>query len=311
MLVLFASTMAQAQSDAFQRGQAAEDVFDPRAAIDAYRQVVQDAPTSRLASRARRRIEWLEARSEDEFRPLVLLMRAQSETASRSIVALEDAMTSFPEGRVRREAHEVVAHGWAQLGETERALTAYRRWKDDSHVPEADRARATTGLARLLQTEDRTDEAIALLNAEAMSDTPVAADVRAAQRRASFSWVAMGVIAAFFVVLVALLRFRWLGTEALRAVFRPVPILLGLYLLGVPWGVAVLYDESAADTFRTLTLGLVPLLVVALAAAHVLNAEQAPRRKRAALAAACVGAQVAVGYLVLVNAGQTVLGLPV
>ena len=302
-----AQSPAQTQRAELEAARAAEEAFDPAEAMERYRAALEIDPSSRLARRARGRVRYLEERSEGGFAPLAELMRAQQARGDREALRrFAEARRGFPSGRVRQEGAMLLAESWSTLGDAEEALSAYREWLEEPELEEQARIRATAGLARLLEQEDRTDEAIAVLNEQALGDVEVGREIAAAQRTRVRRGVALGVLAGFALLLLALLRLRWLEPAVLRRAAAPRRLLVGAYVLLGPLAVAWLYDPSSRDTFGLLALTPAPLVFVASCAGQALGG--APRWKRWAVALGAVAAHAAAGYLVLVARGNT-LGL--
>ncbi len=300
LFVALATVTAAAQEPAelWREAQEAERAGDPERALEAYRAIAGGDPTSRLANRARRRIDHLSARGEGDFDPLGRVMEVRRDPTEEAIGALERELEDFPAGPVRLEARALVASSWLTLGFPQRAVDAYRALLAESELPEPDAGRARAGLARALQAAGRPGEALAVLEAEGEQDGALYQSITRDARATVGSWVAVGVIAFFLAWLAWRTRLRPLVGV------RPKHLALFAWLLGVPLAIATAYDAEAMDTFGWLALASAPVLIGGVALGH----SERRRRFRWVGAAAACSAELAVAYLVLVERGA-VLGV--
>ncbi len=134
------------------RAQAAEDRAEPAEALEAWRQLIEVAPASRLAGRARARIAWMQARSEGDYAPLRAMMAflalAPAARGEAVVAAFDRVTNEMPEGRVRAESRLAVGGEWARLGETERALAAWQLALDDPRLAPDERDLVRESMAR-------------------------------------------------------------------------------------------------------------------------------------------------------------------
>lgn len=293
-----ASAAAQDPGELWRQAQEAERSGDPEQALEAYRAITEGAPTGRLANRARRRIDYLDARGEGAFDPLGRVMEVRRDPSEEAIGRLERELEDFPAGRVRQEARALMASSWLTLGFPERAVDAYRGLLAEPGLPEPDAGRARAGLARALQAAGRPGEALTVLEAEGEQDGVLYQSITRDARATVGSWIALGVIAFF------LLWLAWrTGLRPLVGV-RPRHLALFAWVLGVPLVIATAYDAEAMDTFGWLAAASAPVLLGAVALGH----QERSRRLRWLGAAAACSAELAVAYLVLVERGA-VLGV--
>ncbi|MCB9614382.1 MAG: hypothetical protein H6722_18245 [Sandaracinus sp.] len=278
----------------------AEARFEFSAAVEAYRRVVASEPTSRLAHVARRRLTWLEERSEGDFAPLAVLERARATLPD--LDRLEADAFAMPEGRVRRETLELVARERAGKGDAIGAERVARRWLETPDITPDERRRAVAFLARTV-AEEAPDEARAILRDAQMEDAAVAEELAwRAGIETGRTWAFVTLVLAALLVL-ACAGGAWASPSRLRALARPGVLLTLLWLTALPLGIAYLYDRSTLDTFARLALAIGGIFVVARLIADVLHDAPPWRRRGAALGV--LMAHVSVGYLVLVASGAT------
>ena len=290
--------LAQGQaSDLWRRGQRAERAGEPGEALEAYRALVAADPSGRLANRARRRLEFLQSRTERGVEPLARLLEAQNAPTRTHISALERDAASFDEPRVRREAWSLVGATWLSFDEPSRAAAAYRALLEDPGLtaPQAERARA--GLARALAAAGDPAAAMRVLR-EAGDEGALLDQLNLEQRSKTGVAVALAVLGLFLVGLAWRTRLHLFGGLETRQVA------LAAWVLGVPLALATGYDAEAFDTFAWLAVSSAPVLL----GARALGRHAASRRERWLAAAGAVAAQAAVAYLVLVERGA-VLGV--
>lgn len=284
----------------------AEAEADPERALAAWRAVALAAPTSRDASRARRRIAWIEERSGTGWSGLAALMRGQSappeERTTGFVEALAREADALPPGRARIELRALIAGEWLRLGENERAIEAYRVAAEEPGARESERRMAEEGHARALVASGRAPEAMRTLEDAGLGGGSVHAELARARRRAvavPIAWAAIALFAVLAVVLAAP-GLRAGPGRVLRRALGPARMLAGAWVLLAPLAIASAYDHEASDTFSLLAAGLAPVLALASIAGSAARAHGA---RRIALATATVLAVLAVGYLVGDRAG--------
>ncbi|MBO6937152.1 MAG: hypothetical protein JJ863_19435 [Deltaproteobacteria bacterium] len=278
----------------------AERRFDPAAAVAAYGRLVDAHPTHRLAARAQARRAYLEERGEGDFEPLAALLRARAEPATEAgLAAFESRVAEFPRGPVRVEARLLLADRWLELGHGDRAEDVFRMLRADPDAPANVREAARRGLARALEGQGRLDEALGALEAADENERErIATGLRVATGR----WIALGVLGLFLLCFAFLTRLRFDRAIA-RRTLRPGRLMLGAWVLGIPWLIATRYDHEAWDTFGFLALASAPLLLASSWLGAALTEEDASRGRRRLGALAVVAGQLAIGYLVLVERG--------
>ena len=303
-----AQAQGPSQTELVSRATDAERAADPARAARLYREAQALAPTSRLASRCRRRLGWLEARSEGDYRPLAAYLafrdRASVERDHDAVARFERAARAFPAGLVRRESWALIGEAWLSLGEARRAEGAYRGWLEEPALRESERANAHAGLARALALRSGAAAGATHLEEAGLeaSSTHVALAREASRARGRV--IAWGALALFALAALAIGRRELVRASVLRRALGLPRVLVGLYALGVPWVLAVRYDQEAYDTFGVLAVGGALVLAIASIAGEAAGARAATLRSRALFAGLAVVAYVSVGYLALDRAGQ-------
>jgi hypothetical protein len=265
---------------------------DDRAAMDA-------APNTRWALRARDRVEWLDARSEGDFAPLVRLEQVRRDPAASSDPAKVDALArdleSFPPGVVRVEARMLVAEAW--VGRMHRPGDAIGELRQVSVDPKADpltQRLAERELVDALVATGRIEEAAAEATTHKNRlDNRFVKQVQRLIVRRTVRWVSFGVLAAFLLLAVtglvrAGMRGR-LGTAfgELRKLSPVAALFVGF--IAVAGGVlASKYEQGNAAPFLVLGAGVLPLLLLARAWSAVGSQTGPARAARGLLCGATV-----------------------
>jgi len=283
-------------------------LVDDRAAIDA-------APNTRWALRASDRIDWLHARSEGSFAPLVRLERVRRDPEASSDPATIDALARdlevFPPGPVAVEARMLVAEAW--LGRMHRpgdAIRLLRQVADDRKADPLTQRLAERELVDALVATGRIDDAAAEAKAHKNRlDLRFVTQVQRLLVRRAVRWGSLGVLAAFALLaatgLVRAGMRRNLGT-ALRELRKLSPVAaLFVVFVAVAGGVlASKYESGNAAPFLVLGAGILPLLLVARAWSAVGSQTAAARAARALLCGATV---IAAAFMLLDSLGPQYL----
>ncbi|MCC6524524.1 MAG: hypothetical protein IT373_17850 [Polyangiaceae bacterium] len=299
-----ASTSGETEAEAaLRRGQDAEVAAEPAAAVGHYRRVLELAPGSRLARRAERRLEWLEARGDDGYRPLAALMRTRADPAldADKLAHFEQELLGFAPGAVRREARAFVAEAYVRLGAHAAALAAYERWLAEPGLEPGEARRAERGRALELDALGR--DGLAALTAADLAQSPEGRFLRARRllRGGRIFAVATGLAFAAAVVLFQL--WRGVSRAALRALLRPERLALACLVLVPPVLVVRAYERAYARAAVALALaGLVGLVTATLAGAAP-AVRSASRARRGTLACVVLAAQLGLGFAALDTTG--------
>lgn len=254
-----------------------------------YRQAEAVLPESRLARRARARLEWLAAHAEGDFAPLTALASAMAAEPTHAVLAdLERAVEGFPDGRVRREALAFLGDTYLRrLSDPVRALAAYRRLAELSDVTEGERQLAVSGAALAALALGEPARSVALLDEAGLTRRPehaLALAERWAEVGAPFCYALLGLFCATTFVFAG--RYA-LGRAALRRAFAPGRLAVAAYALAAPVALLLLYDDDSGYEWRlALVLGAAGLVV----ATSALGAEGALRRGWSARRRAVLGA---------------------
>jgi hypothetical protein len=321
--VLTAAAGARAQAEdpsaRWSEGQAAEARGDVEAALGAYRAVVSAAPTSRLASRAERRLAWLDERDDDP-RALSWLL-AFLGLPSRSAVEVEafaELAEGMPAGVVRRESFIAIATEWDRLSQAEerrdegsalaaRAEDAYEAARREPGLSDGEREHLLSAEASLLARLGRGDEALLLLDRGGRTEGSLRARLHMERLDRWLRPVAWSLLAASLAGLLLLLaRASRSERRAELAGARGwlVPLGAVAYAVGVPYLLGRWYSHEAEQTLSLLAPALGAVLLQSAVAGRCLAITDAPRPARALALTLSVAAPLAASYLALFDAGD-------
>lgn len=280
-----------------------ESEVRPAEARAAWARALELAPASRLARRAERRLEYLDARSEGAFAPLETLWRFQRTPAAdrraETLEALERAIESMPVGRVRAEARMALAGAWAELGETERSLAAYRTLEGEPFLDDGERSVLAEDVAHVYAGAGRIEEAIAALERTGEDEHGAIAALARASRERVLVPLAWGLVGTFLVaVAVALGRARG-RRELVRDALGPARLCLAATLALAPLAIARWLGDEATLAFEGLAAASAgSVLGSALLGGALREASPTLRGAGAALGALATlaGAYLAVAY---------------
>ncbi|MGF1464928.1 MAG: hypothetical protein ACFCGT_02240 [Sandaracinaceae bacterium] len=282
------------------QARAAERALDLAAAAEAYRAVLEAAPSSRLGRVARRRLAYLTARSAGGYAPLATTLAfAQERRTPSEVEGFEAAVAAFPAGLVRREARVLLGEAWLAAGDGARAAAAYRALLQEPDVADTERATARAGVARAMAIQGAPGRGAALLAEEGMAGTPTHRSLRRAARRRWGRPIAWALLVGFTALCVAAGRRDLVSAAALRRAFAPLRVGLVALLLAFPVWLAQRYEPAAAVPFALVAAGSAALLALSAWTSAALHARRAPKGWRWALGTAAVAAHGALGYLAL------------
>lgn len=309
VFVLAAPALAQApEATLLREARTAEAEHRPADAVALYERAIEAAPTSRLATRARRRLDYLRARSEGDYAPLAAFQtfrdRLPAGRTASVIDSFEREARAFPEGRVRCEAWLAIGEAWLDAEHPARAEAAYRALLDEAGRTESERVTAQTGIARALAMSRGASAGAAHLEEVGLEATSTHGTLA---REAERSWgriVAWALLIAFALCVVVAGRRELVRPAVLRRAFSLPRVLVAAYVVGFPVWLAQAYDHDALDTFSIVAVSSGVLLGLASWVGEALRAREATRGARIALAALCVTAELSIAYLALDRAGQ-------
>jgi hypothetical protein len=291
----------------------AERTGDVAAALRGYRAVLDAAPTSRLAGRAQRRLDWLEARDDDpDALSALLAYRARPSRTLADVEAFEARALEMPAGLVRLEALVVVAGELDGLAARDgdatlvaRAEDAYRRALSEPGLGPSEREQLVAGYAAMLGREGRRAEALLLMQTERHESGNLR---RRLELEAIDRWLRpLAYTALLLLTLCALgLTARAVSAGHGATLARPggwrlqVAVVVwgsvGPYLLGL-W-----YSHEAEHLATSLSLALACVLVLAALAGRASEVHPAPSAISRVTVFAAVAAALAAGYLSIYGA---------
>jgi hypothetical protein len=273
-------------------GNYAQAILDDRSCIDAGRQ-------SRWAVRASDRIDWLRARSENDFAPLRRLESIRHDPSLSSDPATLESLAheadGFPPGMVRVEARLLVADAWlGRLHRTADAIAILRLVTAETKIDPLTLRLAERELVDALVSEGRVDEAIAEVTARpARFDPRFAVQVKRLRTRRNVLRTATGVMILFvafsLTALVQARRRNALGDawSAVKALLPTAALFIGFVAIGGGF-LASKYEAGNAQPFVLLGAGVLPLVLLARVWSVVGSQTSAARLGRSLLCGATV-----------------------
>jgi hypothetical protein len=280
-------------TEAVARAESAEDHADPRAALSAWHEVVTRWPTSRLASRARTRIAWIEARSEGDYEPLAAMMAfvdsAPSERTTASVEGFARTVDAMPAGRVRAESRVAIAGDWQRLGETQRALDAWQAALDDPDLDPGVRNLIHESMARTRADAGDLDGALDTLDAEGLARSDLARLTARRLRIATGLPIAWSVLALYGLLLAFVIA---RGRAHLARALTPLRVAIALTIGVGPYLVVRWWGDDSLSAFAAFA----PVSVIVVVAGFAAGAATELPRLRAAVAIASLAAALAGAY---------------
>jgi hypothetical protein len=291
----------------FLLGQIDEDEGAFGQALSDYRGALAAAPDTRWALRASDRIDWLRARSEDDFRPLAALERVRRNPALAADPGAIDELArqaeAFPAGTVRVEARMLAAEAWlGRLHRPEAAVAALRAVSEDPRADPLTARLAERELVDVLASSGRIDEAAAEARSHANRlDARFVHQVLGRVLRRHVRHAAVAVIGAFAILAgIAIARAARRGALGVAASeLRRLAPVATLFVAFVAVGGGLLasnYESGNASPFLLLGVAVLPLVLVARAWGAVGSGSKPARLARAFLCAATV---LAAAFLLL------------
>lgn len=303
-----ARAQATPPAELMQQAAEAEREADPALAASRYRQLIEADPTSRLAGRARRRLAWLEARAEGDYRPLAAFLRVRdlrpAERTAAVLAPFETEVRAFPEGTVARESWALLGESWLRLDEPARAEAAFESLLAQPGHTESERVLAHTGIARARAASDGAAAGAEVLERAGLEASATHQALAREAWRGPGRAVAVAILAVFVLAVFALGRRALVEREVLRRAFAPARLAAGAFVALVPWLLASRYDHDAYDTFGLVAAGGAAILALASLGGAAASKRGVARRRRWALAALAALAYGALGWLALDHADQ-------
>lgn len=292
---------ASATGAAYARASELDRQGHAAAARAAWAEVASLAAGTRMASRAERRLAWLDERAEGDFVPLeqLLTFRGLDDRDVADVSAFATEVEAMPAGRVRTESLLALAQAYAVLGDTERATATYRSVIDQPGVHEDEARLARDELAGALADGGRVTEALDELERAGMETSGRHAVLMRAARRQLLEPVAWALI-ALFAVLVVVGTVHVRGTRRAREALRDPWALATTAAVALgPYAVARMVGDESLDAFAALGLANAVGLLLAFAAGGAFRG--APPHAVRALSVVALLAALSAGYLSVVH----------
>lgn len=272
------------------RAEEAEGRADPVAALEAWQELVEAAPTSRLAGRARTRIAWIRARSEGDFVPLRAMMAflaTPPDARDASVIdSFEETTGAMPAGRVRAESRLAVAGEWARLGDHARAHAAWQAALDDPSAQPSERALVRESMARARMDAGDLEGALGELEDADLDAMTLHAVVTRRLRAATWVPIAYGLFAAFVLAVLALVARSGRAVDVLRSLVRaPLRLVIAVVLGFGPLAIVSWWGDDSLGAFEAFAPFSFAILALSFLAGEATEAR---------------GARLAVGVLAIV-----------
>ncbi len=300
----------------FARGQAAEARGEVTLALEAYRAMRAADPTSRLASRAERRIAWLEERDDDiPALARLLAFRGRPTRDEGEVAAFAALASEMPPGQVRRESLTTVAAEWDRLssnapGDVElaaRAEEAYEGALREGGHSEGERQHLVSGHAALLARLGRGEEGLLLLDREGRSSGSLRTRLELEQLDGWLRPLAWSLVAALLTLTL------WMTARAVRGPGRAellapsswaLPAGALLYMSLGPYLLGIWYSLEAEHALSLLAPAMLGVLAASALLGRSLATLEVSRTLRVLTVVLATLAPLAAAYLALFDAGD-------
>jgi hypothetical protein len=186
-----------------QDAEKAEQDGNPAKAIELFQEAIRrDASDSPVTTSAKERMSWLQARSEQDFKPLVALQRFQQRRVqdihAEDVEAFERQVDALPAGVLRRECRAFIADAWLRiLRNPQKGLEAHQKWLAEPDLEDAQKRIAAAGLGL---AQSRVDQANRRAPAPAEAPKPP-------EKEGNFALRFVAILAA--VILAIVIGVRW------------------------------------------------------------------------------------------------------
>lgn len=184
-------------------------------ALTSYGECIARMPGSHWARSARKRVTWLNERSEGDFAPLAQLQRSQRNPALANDPAALDAFArevdGFPPGMVRGEARMLVAEAWLKdMDRPQNAVREFRKVVDDPKANPRTSVFAERDLVAEWLAEGKLDEAANEIRMHPLDPRLVKQVQQLVHERELWRWAAIAttVLVCIAFVAIALSRHR-------------------------------------------------------------------------------------------------------
>lgn len=293
---------AGAQAALLARGEQAERELRLGDAVTDYAEAERADPQSRLARKARARLDYLRPRSEGGFAPLAELLRARTEAARDrdALAAFEARVSGFPPGRVRRESRALVAESYLRLDWPLDAVRAHRAWLEEPELEDAEWLRASHGLALARARLGDLTGSLETLRARGLGASEAATHVQLMLIRRWARPLSVALVIGF-VLLAVLVAIRRRPPGLFGRAFAPARVGVAVWVLGVPLLLAFFHRPETWRAMSFFTPGALVIVAAAALAGAALSAGE--RRAVLGLRVAGVLAQLAVAYLAFDSSG--------
>lgn len=285
--------------------QQAEREARPADALAAYRAVLEASPGSRLGSRARTRIAWIEARSEGELRPLSALLafreRPMEERTSAVVGAFEEETRAMPAGLARAESRLAIAGEWSRLGETERALRAWDAALADPDLPPSDHDLVRESMARVRMESGDLEGALGQLEDDGLAHLTLHRVLARRIRAETWVPISIGVVLTYALAVLVLALRSGRAREATRALAAsPLRVAIAVILGAGPYAIVRVWGDDSIGAFEAFAPFAVTVLAFSFVAAEIATT----RRARAGIGALAVLATLAAAYVSVALYGE-------
>jgi hypothetical protein len=282
-------------------------------ALAAYDQAIALDPSASFVRVARARAADLRMHAEGDFVPLTRLESVRRNPAATrdDIDALARDAEQFPPGRVRAEAHLVVAEAfWHRFGSPDLAADALQAALSDASADRLTRALALSGCVALERERGRLDAAARVVARFPDLAPNLRAEVQRLVRRVWIGRVAMGLVSAVVLIgIVATLRaIFWQRRDpdaVLRDAVRASSVAFALYIGGAASILVRVHGEGDVRPFLWLGFGV--LAIDAAARAWRMGFVDERSVARVGRAITCGVAVLAVAFLALQYADASYL----
>ena len=286
-----------------QQAEQAERDAKPAEAAALYKAALETGLAPASIRIAQARSAWLEARAVGDYQPLAHLLRLQqlppAGLTAEMVRGFEAEATRIPEGPLRTEARAFVVGAWIdRLHDPVEGERAARSWLLDTFPDKGSRETATAYLAVARRKQGHPLDALEVLRSGGYEKDQPYLDMKPVIVSQIARPIAISLVALFamLAVIVFATRPSW---RSVGSPLRPRNVLTLVYVVAIPWWIAVAYEPGTRWTFDRVALSVLAVTLASQVAGAALQERPAGRWVTRSLAVAGVLGCLGAGFLAI------------